>query len=85
MAYIAYAKGFCDTELIQITNENSMFKHQARYLVKRRQLELWAVVLNEENIHKRQLVDQVGLFFYDFDFRADELVLGCSYCCTRID
>lgn len=59
LAYIAYAKGFCDTELIAITNENSMFKHQARYLVKRRNLELWASVLNRENVHRRQLIDQV--------------------------
>lgn len=36
-----------------------MFKHQARYLVKRRRLELWAQVLSSDNVHKRQLVDQV--------------------------
>ena len=44
LAYIAYAKGFCDDELISITNDNAMFKHQARYLVKRRRLELWNTV-----------------------------------------
>jgi clathrin heavy chain len=60
LAYIAYAKGFCDEELVTITNDNSMFKHQARYLVKRRRLELWAQVLSSENVHKRQLVDQVS-------------------------
>ncbi|MBW0487421.1 hypothetical protein O181_027136 [Austropuccinia psidii MF-1] len=59
LAYIAYAKGFCDEELIRITNENSMFKHQARYLVKRRRLDLWAQVLQPDNMYKRQLVDQV--------------------------
>lgn len=59
LAYIAYAKGFCDDELIAITNDNSMFKHQARYLVLRRQLDLWAQVLNPDNVHRRQLVDQV--------------------------
>ncbi|KAI0343145.1 clathrin heavy chain 1 [Trametopsis cervina] len=59
LAYIAYAKGFCDDELINITNENSMFKQQARYLVKRRQPELWAQVLVGENIHRRQLIDQI--------------------------
>ncbi|SGZ23972.1 BQ5605_C023g09673 [Microbotryum silenes-dioicae] len=59
LAYIAYAKGFCDDELISITNDNSMFKHQARYLVKRRRLELWQQVLSDDNDHKRQLVDQV--------------------------
>ena len=59
LAYIAYAKGFCDEELISITNENSMFKQQARYLVKRRQLDLWAQVLASDNVHRRQLIDQV--------------------------
>ncbi|KAF9078161.1 hypothetical protein BDP27DRAFT_1253219 [Rhodocollybia butyracea] len=59
LAYIAYAKGFCDDELIGITNENSMFKQQARYLVKRRQPELWAQVLVPENIHRRALIDQI--------------------------
>jgi len=59
LAYIAYAKGFCDDELISITNDNSMFKQQARYLVKRRQPELWAQVLVHDNIHRRALIDQV--------------------------
>jgi clathrin heavy chain len=64
LAYIAYAKGFCDDELISITNDNSMFKQQARYLVKRRQPELWAQVLSLENVHRRQLIDQVGFNYY---------------------
>ncbi|KAJ6625007.1 clathrin heavy chain 1 [Mycena sp. CBHHK59/15] len=59
LAYIAYAKGFCDEELIAITNENSMFKQQARYLVKRRQPDLWAQVLAGGNLHRRQLIDQI--------------------------
>ncbi|KIM86720.1 hypothetical protein PILCRDRAFT_4614 [Piloderma croceum F 1598] len=59
LAYIAYAKGFCDDELIAITNDNSMFKQQARYLVKRRQPELWVQVLVSDNLHRRQLIDQI--------------------------
>ncbi|KAF8661339.1 hypothetical protein AX16_001434 [Volvariella volvacea WC 439] len=59
LAYIAYAKGFCDDELIAITNENSMFKQQARYLVKRRQPDLWAQVLDHNNLHRRALIDQI--------------------------
>jgi clathrin heavy chain len=61
LAYIAYAKGFCDEELIAITNDNSMFKQQARYLVKRRVPELWAQVLVPDNMHRRQLIDQVSI------------------------
>ncbi|KAF8998593.1 clathrin heavy chain 1 [Cyathus striatus] len=59
LAYIAYAKGFCDEELISITNDNSMFKQQARYLIRRRQLDLWAQVLTPDNIHRRALIDQI--------------------------
>ncbi|CEH18551.1 clathrin heavy chain [Ceraceosorus bombacis] len=59
LAYIAYAKGFCDEELIAITNDNTMFKHQARYLVMRRQLDLWSIVLQPDNVNRRQLIDQV--------------------------
>ncbi len=59
LAYIAYAKGLCDEELISITNENSMFKQQARYLVKRRELDLWSQVLVADNFHRRSLIDQV--------------------------
>lgn len=59
LAFIAYQQGQCDFELINITNENSMFKHQARYLVKRRDTALWAHVLSPENQYMRALIDQV--------------------------
>ncbi|KAK9476898.1 hypothetical protein V1514DRAFT_335500 [Lipomyces japonicus] len=59
LAFIAYEKGQNDLELVKITNENSMFKHQARYLVSRADEELWSAVLDEANIHRRQLIDQV--------------------------
>jgi clathrin heavy chain len=38
-----------------------MFKQQARYLVKRRVPELWAQVLVPDNMHRRQLIDQVSM------------------------
>lgn len=59
LAYIAYEHGGCDLDLIRITNENSMLKHQARYLVKRRNPELWATVLDAGNSYRAQLIDQV--------------------------
>jgi len=59
LAFICYERGQCDTELLLITNENSMFKHQARYLVKRRDPSLWAVVLTKTNTHLRSLIDQI--------------------------
>ncbi|ANB13506.1 clathrin heavy chain [Sugiyamaella lignohabitans] len=59
LAYTAYEKGKNDMELIRITNENSMYKHQARYLVARADPDLWTYVLSDENIHRRSLIDQV--------------------------
>ena len=59
MACVAYERGKCDHELIRVCNEKSLFESEARYLVKRRDPELWAVVLNEENQYRRQLIDQV--------------------------
>lgn len=59
LAFIAYEKGQNDYELIRITNENNMYKHQARYLVSRADDELWEYVLGEDNIHRRQVIDQV--------------------------
>jgi clathrin heavy chain len=40
-----------------------MFKQQARYLIKRRQADLWAQVLVQENIHRRALIDQARCFW----------------------
>ncbi|PSS27773.1 hypothetical protein M430DRAFT_62977 [Amorphotheca resinae ATCC 22711] len=59
LAYIAYRKGQNDLELVNITNENSMYKHQARYLLERADEELWAFVLSPNNIHRRSVIDQV--------------------------
>lgn len=58
LAYIAYSKGQNDLELVNITNENSMYRAQARYLVERGDEELWKFVLSENNIHRRSVVDQ---------------------------
>jgi len=59
LAFLAYKRGKCDAELLEVTNKNGLFKHQARYLVERQDAELWAMVLNEENEFKRQVIDQV--------------------------
>lgn len=59
LACVAYERGNCDEELIKVCNENSLFKSLARYLVRRRDMELWASVLLESNPYRRQLIDQV--------------------------
>jgi clathrin heavy chain len=59
LACVAYERGQCDVELINVCNENSLFKSLARYLVRRRNQELWVSVLEEDNKYRRQLIDQV--------------------------
>ncbi|XP_075389517.1 clathrin heavy chain 2 isoform X1 [Tenrec ecaudatus] len=59
LACTVYERGQCDLQLIQVCNENSLFKSEARYLVRRKDPELWAHVLEETNPYRRQLVDQV--------------------------
>lgn len=61
LAFLAYKRawGECDDQLIAVTNANGFFKDQARYLVERQDLALWAKVLTEDNPYRRQLIDQV--------------------------
>jgi clathrin heavy chain len=59
LAFVAYRKGQNDLELINITNENSMYRAQARYLLERADPEIWQFVLGGNNVHRRPLVDQV--------------------------
>lgn len=59
LAYVAYKRGACDDELLAVTNAHALYKDQARYLVDRESGELWATVLNEENQHRRAVIDQV--------------------------
>ena len=78
LAVICYSKGQNDLELVNITNENAMFKAQARYLLDRAESEIWDFVLSENNIHRRSLVDQV----------TSVAVVSTStnplYCCTMV-
>merc|ERR1711959_699398 len=59
LACVAYKRGQCDAELVDVTNRNSLFKLQARYVVERMDADLWAKVLDPENEYRRQLIDQV--------------------------
>ena len=43
----------------KVCNENSLFKTEARYLVRRKDEALWGTVLDLENNYRRQLIDQV--------------------------
>eukprot|EP00824_Muranothrix_gubernata_P013157 TRINITY_DN2754_c0_g1_i2.p1 TRINITY_DN2754_c0_g1~~TRINITY_DN2754_c0_g1_i2.p1 ORF type:complete len:1581 (-),score=427.08 TRINITY_DN2754_c0_g1_i2:505-4755(-) len=61
LSVLAYkkAKGACDQELIELTNKHYLYRIQAKYLVERQDVELWKEVLQEENPHRKQLVEQV--------------------------
>lgn len=58
LALIAYERGQCDKELIGLTNENGMFKQQARYLLSRKDMVLWSFVLEAGNTWRPQLIEQ---------------------------
>ena len=59
LACVAYKRGQCDLEFVDVTSRNSLFKVQARYVVERMSPDLWAAVLQESNPHRKALVDQV--------------------------
>eukprot|EP00041_Stephanoeca_diplocostata_P026406 m.712062 g.712062 ORF g.712062 m.712062 type:complete len:1677 (+) comp22957_c0_seq1:116-5146(+) len=59
LAFMAYERGNCEQDLIRVAHENSLFKNEARYLVKARNEALWDQVLSPENEFRRQLIDQV--------------------------
>lgn len=59
LAVIAYKRGNCDKELIEVTNTNGLYKHQARYVVTRANPELYTFVLNPENKHRPQLIEAI--------------------------
>lgn len=75
LACIAYERGQCDDELISVCNENSMFKSLARYLVRRKDEDLWLKVLTDENQvqYRRQLIDQVSQTALNESQDSDEI------------
>lgn len=64
LAFIAYRRawGSCDDELIDISNKNYLYRLQAKYLVERKDEELWSKVLNQDNEHKQAVIDKVVQF-----------------------
>eukprot|EP00181_Compsopogon_caeruleus_P004586 CAMPEP_0184684602 /NCGR_PEP_ID=MMETSP0312-20130426/15903_1 /TAXON_ID=31354 /ORGANISM="Compsopogon coeruleus, Strain SAG 36.94" /LENGTH=1737 /DNA_ID=CAMNT_0027137941 /DNA_START=95 /DNA_END=5308 /DNA_ORIENTATION=+ len=59
LAFVAYKRGRCDNELLDVTNKNQLYKDQARYLVDRESPELWEKVLDPENPNRKLVLDQV--------------------------
>jgi clathrin heavy chain len=59
LAYVAYRRGNCDEELLEVTNKHALFKDQARYLVDRCSPELYEQVLADDNEHRPLIVEQI--------------------------
>ena len=59
LACIAYEKGDNSADFIRVTTDNSMFKEQAKYLLKKCDSMLWDTVLTEENENRKPLTDAV--------------------------
>ena len=76
-AYLAYKKGApnCDMELIEVTNKNMLYKLQANYLVERKDPELWKTVLDDENPHRKRLVEQIVQTALPDTNNADEVAV----------
>ena len=59
LAFVAYEKGRCHSQLIALGIKNGMWKPLARYLVKQKDLELWSVVLGDKSFEHKYLVEAV--------------------------
>lgn len=75
LAYTAYKRGWgtCDEALVNLTNKNSLFRLQARYLVERQSTDLWAMVLTPDNEFRRNVIDQVVSTALPESVNADEV------------
>jgi len=67
-------------DVVQVCNENSLFKSEARYLVRRREPDLWAHVLNEENEYRSQLIDQVCFYVFAFCLETYRFTFSVRVC-----
>eukprot|EP01048_Picozoa_sp_COSAG05_P002188 COSAG05_NODE_84_length_20716_cov_100.586312_2_plen_1571_part_00 len=56
---IAFTRGQCDDEMIDVCIRYQLYKALASYLVERADVDLWAKVLVEGTDGRRQLIDQV--------------------------
>lgn len=61
LAFTAYKRawGKCDEELIEVTNKAYLYRAQARYLVERQEPALWEKVLDPDNPHRQNVIEQV--------------------------
>ena len=61
LAIIAYKREKCDVQLITCTNKNGLFRAQARYVVDRKDDDLWSYVLKspETEPFRRSVIDQI--------------------------
>ena len=78
LAIIAYKRswGQCDEELIEVTNRYKLHRIQAKYLVERRDKNLWGSVLSLDNPHRKDLIEQVVSSALPDSKNADEVIVS---------
>lgn len=82
LACVAYKRGQCDDALVACTNKHAMFKLQARYIVERQDVELWAKVLSADAKHRRQLIDQARMVAAAaIQLLYAQMKYPCGWCC----
>lgn len=59
LAFLAYKRGNCDKEIIDLCHRHNLHKLLARYLVERQNEALWALALDPSNEDRQLLIDQV--------------------------
>jgi len=59
LAYVAYRRGVCDSELFELCLRHQLYKELSKYLVDREDSDLWAKALNPNNQHRKLIIDQV--------------------------
>ncbi|KAA6385299.1 MAG: putative Clathrin heavy chain, partial [Streblomastix strix] len=59
LALLCYRKRQCDDELLALTTRDELFREQAQYIMSRKDKDLWARVLKEDNAARAKLIVQV--------------------------
>jgi clathrin heavy chain len=59
LALVAYMRGNCHDQIIEVSIKNGMWKPLAKHLVAQKDSEMWATVLNDKSFDPRYLVEAV--------------------------
>ena len=65
LACVAYERGHYYDAVIRVCNKHSLFETEARFLVRRRDPELWSKVLVPDNPYRQHLIHEVHSIRYN--------------------